>query len=186
MAEKKAAAAAAATESKLTNVHGHTVQRKEFAGISVFATVDAQTATGGVTPTSAIAELKAAGYKTILNMRYALEVGASVEASKAAATAAGLQYLHLTFNGHDPVEADAQKIFDAFNDESNYPMYIHCRRANRVGGLWLIKRVVYDDWAYEKAAEEASNIGYTAEPVIKAFVEGIIAERTVAQEIASP
>ena len=37
-------------------------------------------------------------------------------------------------------------------------MFIHCASAGRVGGFWIIYRVVHDNWSIEKAEEEARRI----------------------------
>ena len=46
---------------------------------------------------------------------------------------------------------DRQGRVDSFlaavADKSNQPVFIHCGSANRVGGMWMIKRVLQDGWA---------------------------------------
>ena len=41
-------------------------------------------------------------------------------------------------------------------DPANQPAYIHCASANRVGAMWLIKRVVVDGWDVPRATERRS------------------------------
>ena len=53
-------------------------------------------------------------------------------------------------------------------DPANQPVYIHCGSANRVGALWLIKRVVVDGWPVDKAMSEAEAIGLHSDN-LKAF-----------------
>ena len=43
----------------------------------------------------------------------------------------------------------------AVADKSNQPVFIHCGSANRVGGVWMIKRALQDKWPIEKALTEA-------------------------------
>jgi len=54
-------------------------------------------------------------------------------------------------------------------DTKNQPVFVHCGSANRVGGMWMIKRVLQDKWSVERAREEAEAIGLR-EPAMIAFV----------------
>ena len=54
-------------------------------------------------------------------------------------------------------------------DTKNQPVFVHCGSANRVGGMWMIKRVLQDKWFVERAREEAEAIGLR-EPAMIAFV----------------
>ena len=51
----------------------------------------------------------------------------------------------------------------------NQPVFVHCGSANRVGGMWMIKRVLQDKWTVEQARAEAEAIGLR-EPAMIAFV----------------
>ena len=57
---------------------------------------------GGITEPSAMAELKKLGFTSVINLRLASETGVDVDAARAAATAAGLTYIHLPFDAADP------------------------------------------------------------------------------------
>ena len=113
---------------------------------------------GGATPDSAMDWLKAEGFVSVINLRVATEEGVDLEASRAAADAAGLEYVHLPFDvkNLDPQLYD--KFLAAVGDEANRPVYIHCNSATRVGALWMIARVLEDDWSVDRAREEAEAI----------------------------
>jgi protein tyrosine phosphatase (PTP) superfamily phosphohydrolase (DUF442 family) len=65
----------------------------------------------------------------------------------------------------------------AVGDTANQPVFIHCGSANRVGGLWMIKRALRDGWPVEKAQAEAEVIGLR-DPKLTAFAaEYITAHR---------
>jgi protein tyrosine phosphatase (PTP) superfamily phosphohydrolase (DUF442 family) len=53
-------------------------------------------------------------------------------------------------------------------DTSNQPVFIHCGSANRVGGMWMIKRALQDKWPVEKARAEGEAIGLNS-PQLVAF-----------------
>ena len=126
-------------------------------GVVNYTRVDATVACAGATPPEAIPELKRLGFTSIINFRTAEERGATVEASQAAAREAGLKYFHLPFR--TPTAAVAESFLNAVGDSANQPVFIHCGSANRVGAMWLIKRVKLDGWDVEKATAEAEAIG---------------------------
>jgi uncharacterized protein (TIGR01244 family) len=136
-------------------------QKMEKAGITNFTKVDAVVACGGATEIAALEGLKNDGFKAVINLRQASENGANIEENRARATALGLKYIHIPFNGAAPENKTVDDFLAAIADKSNQPVYIHCASANRVGAVWLVKRVVQDGWTVEKASEQAKLIGLT-------------------------
>jgi uncharacterized protein (TIGR01244 family) len=140
--------------------------RKETVpGIVNFTRVDATVACGGALSGGAVDELKTRGYRAIINFRLASENGANVEAETAAAKQAGMTYIHLPFNAQSPDPQVVDAFLKAVADRANQPVFVHCGSANRVGALWLIKRVLQDGWAIDKATAEAEMIGLTSAPL---------------------
>jgi uncharacterized protein (TIGR01244 family) len=135
------------------------VQKKEIAGIANYSRVDASVGCGGRVSPEAMQALKGEGYVSVINLRQASEPGADIEAGRAAAQAAGLKYIHLPFNAAAPDVKVVDSFLAAVGDRSNQPVFIHCGSANRVGGLWMIKRVLRDGWPVEKAQAEGEAIG---------------------------
>ena len=130
-------------------------------GVVNYTRIDATVACAGATPPEAMAELKARGFASIINFRTAGERGATVDAGQAAAEAAGLRYHHLPFR---EASAEVAETFLAtVGDPSNQPAFIHCGSANRVGAMWLIKRVKQDGWTVDDALAEAETIGLRSE-----------------------
>lgn len=144
------------------------VQKQDMAGIRNYSRVDATVGCGGATDPSAMAALKKEGFVSVINLRLASEEGANVEAGRAAAQSAGLKYIHLPFNGASPDPKVVDSFLAAVADRANQPVYIHCGSANRVGALWLIKRVLVDGWDVPRATAEAEAIGLT-NPGLKRF-----------------
>ena len=103
--------------------------------------------------------LKGEGYVSVINLRQATEPEADIEGGRAAAKAAGLKYIHLPFNAATPDPKVVDSFLAAVADKSNQPVFIHCGSANRVGGLWMIKRALADGWDVPKAQAEAEVIG---------------------------
>jgi uncharacterized protein (TIGR01244 family) len=151
--------------------------RKETVeGVRNFTHVDATVACAGATDPEVIPALAARGYKSIINLRLATENGALIEESKTAAEAARMTFIHLPLNGRDPDMKVADSFIMAVTDPANQPVYINCGSANRVGALWLAKRVLVDKWDDAKALEEAKFIGLSS-PVLEKFALDYIAAR---------
>ena len=140
---------------------GAQVKKGEIPGINNYSRVDATVGCGGATQPAAMAELKKEGFNSVINLRVATEEGANVEAGRAAAHAAGLKYIHLPFEVAKPDPKLVENFLAAVADSSNQPVYIHCGSANRVGAVWMIKRVLQDGWDIDKAQQEAEAIGLT-------------------------
>jgi uncharacterized protein (TIGR01244 family) len=151
------------------------VQKKEMTGIRNYSRVDATVGCGGQVDPAAMKALKGEGYVSVINLRLPTEEGANVDASRAAAQAAGLKYIHLPFNAAQPDTKVVDSFLSAVADKSNQPVFIHCGSANRVGGMWMIKRVLQDKWAMDRAEKEAEAIGLT-NPQLKLFARDYIAK----------
>lgn len=131
-------------------------------GVRNYTKVDATIGCAGATDSKALASIAKLGYKAVLNLREATEAGANIDESRAAAEAAGLKYIHLPFKGSEPDPKVADQFLKVVTDTGNQPVFIHCGSANRVGGLWLIKRMLVDNWTEERAVAEAKSIGLSS------------------------
>jgi uncharacterized protein (TIGR01244 family) len=145
---------------------GQQSNKEEVPGIRNFTQVDATTACAGATSPEAITELKRRGFTSIINFRTESEDGATVEAGIQAALAADLKYFHMPFR--TPTKETTDEFLKVVSDPANQPVFIHCGSANRVGGMWLIKRVKLDGWDVEAATAEAETIGLRS-PTLKEF-----------------
>jgi uncharacterized protein (TIGR01244 family) len=149
------------------------VQKAELAGVRNYSKVDSTVGCAGATDPSAMKALKADGYVSVINLRMPTEQGADIEGSRAAAQAAGLKYFHFPFNTATPDAAVVASFLSTVADTRNQPVFVHCGSANRVGGMWMIKRVLQDKWTIDKARVEADAIGLR-EPAMIAFVTDYI------------
>jgi uncharacterized protein (TIGR01244 family) len=149
-------------------------QKETRAGITNYTKVDAVVACGGATETSALEGLKADGFKSVINLRLATEQGANIPDNEAKARALGLNYFHLPLSGSAPDPAIVDQFLGVVSNQANQPVYIHCGSANRVGAVWLVKRVVQDGWPMDKATTEAKAIGLSA-PGLEKFALDYIA-----------
>jgi uncharacterized protein (TIGR01244 family) len=144
------------------------VKKAEMAGIRNYSRVDATVGCGGAVDPSAMSALKKEGFVSVINLRLPTEQGADIDAGRAAAQAAGLKYIHLPFNVAMPDTKVVDAFLTAVADKSNQPVFVHCGSANRVGGVWMIKRALQDGWPIEKAQAEGEAIGLN-NPQMTAF-----------------
>lgn len=151
------------------------VQKLDVPGVRNFSRVDATIGCGGATEATALPALKKEGFVTVINLRLASEPGANVEQSQQAAMVAGLKYIHLPFDAAAPDSRVVENFLSAVATKANQPVYIHCGSANRVGAVWMIKRVLQDNWTVERARTEAQAIGLT-NPQLDAFAVKYIGE----------
>jgi len=134
------------------------VVKAEVPGIRNFSRIGDGAGFGGATEASAMTWLGDSGFASVINLRFATEPGVDVDASRAAASAAGLKYVHLPFDAADSDPRLIEDFLAAVDDEANQPVYIHCNSATRVAALWMIKRVSVDHWEFDRAREEAEVI----------------------------
>lgn len=147
--------------------------KQDRAGIVNFTKVDAVVACGGATETAALDGLKADGFKAVINLRMPAEPGANIELNAAHAKSIGLAYINIPFNGQQPDPKAVDTFLSTIANKNNQPVYVHCGSANRVGAVWLVKRVLQDGWPVDKATTEAKLIGLTSAPLEKFAVEYI-------------
>ena len=150
-------------------------KKQDYPGVTNFTRVDATVACGGATEVATLELLKKDGFKSVINLRMASEPGVNLEQNQAKAKELGLNYVHIPFSGGAP----DPKVIDAFlatiADKANQPAYVHCGSAQRVGAVWLAKRVLQDNYSIEKATDEAKAIGLT-NPGLEQFALQYIAD----------
>jgi uncharacterized protein (TIGR01244 family) len=140
-------------------VRGQQVTRKEVAGISTFAQVETTIACGGATKPEAIREIGRMGFKSVINLRLASEEGARVEEEGQAVKAAGMHYVHLPFDLQKPDPRLVDNFIAAVTTPANTPAYVHCAAGGRAAAMWMIKRVLADEWDQPRALAEANALG---------------------------
>lgn len=145
------------------SVSKHTVE-----GIVNFGSVGTAVACAGATSPAALADVRKLGYASVINLRVATEPGAAIEASAAAAKAAGLIFIHLPFNASAPDPTLVDRFLAAITDTRNQPAFIHCASANRAAALWMVKRLVVDKWDVERASTEATELGLVS-PALRTY-----------------
>jgi uncharacterized protein (TIGR01244 family) len=114
-----------------------------------------------------LAQAKAGGIKTVINLRPASEQPDMDE--PAIATGLGLTYVHLPWNGAEQLTDEVFARTRELLSSAERPILLHCASANRVGAVWIPWRVLDGGVELEAAVAEAKTIGLkTAEYEAKA------------------
>ena len=141
------------------------VKKESVPGITNFAKLESTVACAGAITPAAVADIKKMGYASIINLREASEPGADIEAETAAAKAAKINYFHVPFNGIKPDSAAVEQFLKAITTPGSEPAFIHCSGGNRAASMWFIKRAVVDKWDTTRAMAEATDLGFTSQPL---------------------
>lgn len=145
------------------------------AGIQNFLKINTEFCTGGQPTTAQLAELKAQGITTIINLRTAGEAGFDAPAEEAEIKKLGMKYFHIPVsNQAGPKDEQADEFLKVTDDAKNRPVFIHCGSANRVGGFFMIRRVLRDGMTFDAAKAEAQKIGLRSaqlEEFAKQYIE---------------
>ena len=144
------------------------VKKSTVPGISNFAQVETTVACAGAVTPASVAGIKKMGFASIINLRLPNEPGADIDAEAAAAKAAGINFVHLPFNGAMPDPAVADRFMKTITEPGTQPAFIPCASGNRAAAMWMIKRILIDKWDNDRASEEATQLGLTS-PVLKTF-----------------
>lgn len=115
--------------------------------------------TSGKYDATAVAEVKALGFATVIDLRAQTEEGAPAVGE--AAKAAGLKYFNIPVTTDAPTADQVQEFARLVSDKANYPILVNCHTANRVGAMWALYRASTGIPA-EAAIEEGRTTGMKA------------------------
>ncbi len=114
--------------------------------------------TGGQPSLEDLSKLRAQGVRSLLNLRRPGETDL-FQPEEERARSLGLNFFNIPVDSSNLSTEQVDEFLEIVSEESNRPLFIHCASAGRVGGFWMICRVVHDNWSIEKAEEEARRIG---------------------------
>jgi len=101
--------------------------------------------------------LGALGIKTILDLR-----GDSEPSARSLTEGAGLRYISLPMAPKEYPQPDAaQRFLEIVNDQSNWPVYVHCAGGrHRTGAMIAAYRITVDGWDLDRAYQEMKDYGF--------------------------
>ena len=97
------------------------------------------------------------GIKTVIDLR-----GERSEAN--AVQSAGMRYVRLPWSGYKaPADEQINAVLALLNDNSAWPVFVHCRRgADRTGTAIACYRIEHDHWTNQRALAEAKTFGMSS------------------------
>jgi len=114
--------------------------------------------------------VKDAGFKTVINLRPADEMSFD---EKKVVEGLGMAYVNIPITTFSITEEKVGQLADLLGDPDAAPVLFHCGSSNRVGGMWYIYRVLFEEASEEEAMEEAVEYGLrnaTLTTVVKEYV----------------
>lgn len=122
--------------------------------------------TGGQPTDEQLAELRDAGYQTVINLRQPNERGTRGEAETVAGL--GMTYISIPVAGKEGLNKENAAALAAALEQADGPVLLHCGSGNRVGALLALKAF----WLEGATAEEAMDVGLAGgvtrlEPVVR-------------------
>jgi protein tyrosine/serine phosphatase len=122
-----------------------------------FQEVEASLYRGAQPSEEGFRELAKLGVHTVLDLR-----GSGGRSSREAEIVAslGMQYVNVPLAGFKaPTPEQVSKLLGILENQSDGPVFVHCRRgADRTGTILALYRIEHDHWGNEKALDEAKTM----------------------------
>jgi uncharacterized protein (TIGR01244 family) len=120
-------------------------------------------AAGQPTP-QALANLKAMGFSTVVNLRTEKE---GTKDEEAAVKAAGLKYVSVPVTAETLSASDVDAVAAVLADPASGPVLLHCHSSNRVGAMWALLQV-REGKSLEEAEAAGRAVGLTSPALVDA------------------
>src|SRR5262245_21480505 len=157
------------------------IRREDFPGLANYFPIDGTASSGGPIQSRdwVVSELWRRGFKTVIDVAPGRDVGAIA----AVARGVGMKYLAMPLaregaNGQFDL-ARVEAALKAIGDPANQPVFLHSVNGRSTAMLWMIKRVLTDEWSVEQAGAEATAIGLVNDdpsvPALWKFAQDYIA-----------
>jgi tyrosine-protein phosphatase SIW14 len=126
----------------------------EVPGVSNFHQVNEHVYRGAQPHGEGFAGLAKLGIKTVIDLRGERSEQTAVESS-------GMRYVRLPWSGYKaPDNSQIATVLGLLNDNSAWPVFVHCRRgADRTGTAIACYRIAHDHWSNQQALDEAKSFG---------------------------
>jgi protein tyrosine/serine phosphatase len=146
-----------ATVFAVTDPRQDPAQDKAPVAIENFGKVNDHIYRGGQPKSDDYRRLGAIGVKTILDLR-----GDNEPSAKSLTEEAGMQYINLPMAPKQYPQPDAaQRFLEIVNDQSNWPVYVHCAGGrHRTGAMIAAYRITIDGWDFDRTYQEMKDYGF--------------------------
>jgi arsenite methyltransferase len=151
----------------------YVIEASPLPAVSNALLLDPQTVTAGKPSPEHLQQFADLGFRTVLNLQTEAE-GAGAEGKQVEEL--GLQYVHIPIASSQITDEQIDRFSRTLTRSDHYPMLIHCRSSNRVGGLLLLHQVLHQNKDLNKSLEEARRAGLKP-PLEERLLQRIAAER---------
>lgn len=137
-----------------------------------FNLVNDQILRGGQPSDAGFKKLAQRGVKTVVDLRSLDEH--SIPHEKQIVEADGMRFVSIPMKGIGaPTLEQVSKALSVLEDNSSWPVFVHCRRgSDRTGTVLACYRIAHDHWKNEKALEEAKTYGLSSfERAMRSFIQ---------------
>ncbi len=117
---------------------------------------DGNVAYGGQPTEDGFQAVKDAGFKTVINLRPVDEMSFD---EKKVVEDLGMTYVNIPITTFSITDEKISQLAELLGDPEAAPVLMHCGSSNRVGGMWYIYRVLFEEASEEEAMEEAVEYG---------------------------
>jgi tyrosine-protein phosphatase SIW14 len=130
-------------------------------GVHNFHEVNEHVYRGAQPNKEGFAALAKLGVKTVLDLR-------GEKSERGVVEGAGMHYVRLAWSGYKaPTGEQVSAVLSLMNDNSAWPVFLHCRRgADRTGTAIALYRITHDHWTNQQALEEAKSFGMSSSEVL--------------------
>lgn len=110
-------------------------------------------------------QLKAQGFRTVIDLRTPAEPGLAEE--KALVEAQGLRYVNVPLMPASFSAADVDAVKSVLDDPTSGPVLLHCAVGNRVGGVWAVLQA-RSGKSLDEAIAEGKRAGLRSDSMVAA------------------
>lgn len=130
-------------------------------GVHNFHEVNEHVYRGAQPNKQGFAALAKLGVKTVIDLR-------GEKSERSVVEGAGMRYVRLAWSGYKaPADAQISTVLSLMNDNSAWPVFVHCRRgADRTGTAIACYRIAHDHWTNQQALEEAKTFGMSSSEIL--------------------
>ena len=112
------------------------------------------------------------GVRTVINLRSYSETNARDETAEL--NELGVLYINIPVTGKTLTLEKVKEFSCALQKSRQAPVLLHCGSGSRVGGVWLLHRVLFEKAELATAVQEARSIGLG--PELETIVLGLLEE----------
>jgi uncharacterized protein (TIGR01244 family) len=134
-----------------TAIHDLPMDNPALASIYNYRPVDERLGTSGQPTQAQLADIAAAGYRTVINLALHDDPRYSLPDERAAVEGLGLRYVHIPVQFATPTEEDLERFFVAMDEGKAHKVWVHCAANMRVSVFLGLYRVLREGWDEERA-----------------------------------